>query len=158
MSANAISIIQGAAVTPSPEFHPANLKVFRSIPSRHHDIVVLRGAVIVYETDTLCREGVQDGAFYVLESQHPAANMQWESWLRRECEDGDKHRRAQPKSPLTTRRKVIQALRCPSGEDRWWHRLPSGFTDGPIHGWSIGHNFVGKVVGIYCPERLEVRQ
>jgi hypothetical protein len=37
-------------------------------------------------------------------------------------------------------------------------RLASGFRDGPIHNWAIGHNFVGKVAGIYRPEGLEVRQ
>lgn len=155
--ATAIQCIEHPAPAPLPEFHPASLKVFRSIPAYHHGIVALRGAVIVYETDTLYREGVQDGSFYVVESQYPPANMAWESWLWAECEDEHKHRRAQPRSPLKTSREVVQAIRCPGGEDRWWYRLPSGFTDGPIQGWSIGHNFVGKVAGIYRPEGLEPR-
>lgn len=155
--ATAIQRIEHPAPAPHPEFHPGNLKVFRSIPAYHHGIVALRGAVIVYETDTLFREGIQDGSFYVVESQYPAANMPWESWLRAECEDEQRHGRAQPRSPLITRREVVQAIRCSSGEDRWWHRLPSGFTDGPVQGWSIGHSFVGKVVGIYCPQRLGAR-
>lgn len=154
MMATQLALREPSPVTAlfSPQEEATRLKIFREIPRYHHEVAVLLGMVVVYETDSLFRDSVQDGGLYVTESQYPVAGMRWESWLRYEVEDEDRHRRAQPRSPLKTSRTVVKAVRCPSGKDLWWLRLPSGFSDGPIHGWSIGHNFVGKVVGIYAPE------
>lgn len=141
-----------AAVSQQEPFMLPDLHLFTSIPEYHHGIATLRGAVVVYATDTLFREGVIDGAFYVIENQHPPSNMEWRRWLRLELADENVERRCQPFSPLTTSRTVVQIVRCPSGQNRWWRRLPSGFSDGPLEHWSIGFNIVGKVVGLYAPD------
>jgi hypothetical protein len=143
------------AAPPRSDFDLQDLRLFDRIPEFHHDIVALDGMVVVYDTYILGCEGVQDGSFYVIEHQYPVAGMRWESWLQFEWDDEHRKRRAQPRSPLKTSREVIRAVRCPSGEDRWWFKLASGFSDGPIHGWSVGHNFVGKVVGLFHPNPVE---
>lgn len=133
-------------------FDLPDLRVFTSIPDYHYyGIVALRGAVIVYE-DTLCREGVIEGAYYVVENQHPPAGMTMDRWLEYEWEDS--HRRCQPRSPLKVSRRVVQLLSCKEMPGHWWQRQSSGFNDGPYPDWSIGFNLVGKVVGIYAPGHL----
>lgn len=123
-----------------------DMRVFTSIPEHHHDVVALGGIVAVYETDTLCREPIRDGAFYVVESQYPVGGMSWQSWLDLETAHGSP--RAQPHTPLKTRRRVIKAV---WRKDRWWHALPSGFHDGPFDEWAVAFSFVGKVAGVYQP-------
>jgi hypothetical protein len=152
---NALALIESAAPALLPEFQPHRLPVFASIPAYHHDVAVLHGMVVVYDTDTLAKEGVQEGSFYVKETQYPVAGMRWESWLRLECEDQHRDRRAQPRSPLKTRREVVQAVRL---RGSWFLRLASGFNDGPVEEWSLGHDFVGKVVGVYDPSAADVDQ
>jgi len=135
-------------------FNLHDLRVFTSIPRYHHDVVVLRGMVVVFETDGRCREGfIQEGSFYVRESQYPVANMSWDSWLDMECERRAKYKGLQPRSPLSIRREVVRAVRWPRS-DNWALRLSSGFTDGPYHDWAFGCDLIGKVVGIYHPDGL----
>lgn len=138
------------AVAPD-EFDLRSFKIFGRIPD-HPDfgIVALRGAVLVYDESDLHREGVVEGALYVRESQHPTACMDWERWLDLERDDARRSRRAQPSSPLKTRREVVQAVRAAAG-DRWGLRLASGAIDGPYYEWAFGRNLVGKIVGIYRP-------
>lgn len=143
----------GKAPAPTSEaFALHGMRVFTEVPEHHHGIVALRGAVVIYETDTLYREKLQDGGFYVIESQHTPSRMQWQTWLRTELQDEHVERRAQPSSPLRTTREVVQLVRRPAGgQDRWWHRLSSGFHDGPFYDWAVALHIVGKVVGIYAP-------
>lgn len=148
------ALVRRGEVTAPPKPEPftlPDLRVFSTIPEYHHGIVTLRGAVVVYATDTLYREGLVDGGFYVVERQHTPCGMNWRRWLLLELADEHVERRAQPFSPLTTSREVVQLVRCPGDGDRWWQRLPSGFSDGPLEGWCIGNNIVGKVVGLYAP-------
>jgi hypothetical protein len=129
------------------------LRVFTSVPEHHHGIVALRGAVVVYETDALSREGVLDGAYYVVENQHPPAGMRMDRWLEGEWEGSD--RRAQPRSPLNVSRRVVQLVRCAERPGHWWQLQTSGFSDGPYPDWSVCFNLVGKVVGIYRPSQSD---
>ena len=146
----------GQALTPAPMGVSAgwtsprfqDLRVFDAIPPHRHDIVTLAGAVIVYETDCLCREPIEDGGIYVIESQHPVAGMSYQAWLDREA--ANPAPRAQPDSPLKTRREVVQVVQK---KGHWWQVQPSGFHDGPFSEWTIAHNMVGKVAGIYQPGR-----
>lgn len=102
---------------PTPEaFALHGMRVFTEIPEHHHGIVALRGAVAIYETDTLYREELQDGGFYVVESQHTPSRMQWRTWLRMELQDEHVERRAQPRSSLRTTREVVQVVRRPAGD------------------------------------------
>jgi len=136
------------AASEKANFSFEHLRIFERIPDHHHGVVALAGRVVVFETDTLFREGVVDGALYVAESQHPVSGMSWEAWLSYEVED--KSRRARPSSPLHVTRQVVQMRRRPD-EDLWYRRLASGFSDGPIHDWAAGFGLIGKVVGIYHP-------
>lgn len=137
-------------------FQLHGLRVFNRIPAHHHGVVVLRGAVVVYETDSLCREPIQEGGFYVVERQNPRAGRSWTAWLKDELCDADG--RGGPRSRLSTSREVIQAVRLVRhGHDpKWWYRLPSGFHDGPLQDWAVGLDFIGKVVGLYIPEAKQV--
>jgi hypothetical protein len=150
-----MSALALATTLPSPceqaqEFSVQDLRIFTSIPDRHHEIVALRGAVIVYDTDSKGREGfVEEGGLYVIEHQYTPAGMPYDSWLRHELEDSI--RRAQPWSKLKTSREVIRLERHPKMTDKWGYRLASGFWDGPLHEWAICFPMVGKVVGIYRP-------
>lgn len=135
---------------PAPEgFNLAGLRAFASVPE-HCGVTTLRGAVVVYDPDHIHREGVIEGAFYVIESQRPPSSMDYARWLEEERHGAS--RRAQPLSPLTTSRRIVQMVRLAERPDWWWHRLPSGFHDGPLEDWSIGFNVVGKVVGLYAPD------
>lgn len=140
-----------AVISPQPDgFSFSGLRVFDSIPEYHHGIVALRGAVVVYETDSIGREGfIEEGGFYVVERQYPPACMSYGLWLKEEMEDAKG--RAQPWSRLKTSREVIRLYRWPRGNDLWRFLLPSGWSDGPYEGWSMCFGMVGKVVGIYHP-------
>ena len=147
----ALATISRAPVTPTPiepDFALADMAVFTVIPVNFHGIVALGGMVAVYATDLIDREGILEGAYYVRESQRPAACMAWEQWLQREVEE--RYRRVGPRSPLQIRREVVQAIRWPSADD-WSLRLASGYVDGPYHDWAFGCDLIGKVVGIYHP-------
>ncbi|WP_126174355.1 hypothetical protein [Altericroceibacterium xinjiangense] len=129
------------------DFSFNGMRIFTSIPDYHYDVAALRGMVIVYDRECLSRDPIKEGNFYVVESQYPVGGMSWEMWL--ELERGDRTSRAQPSSPLRTRREVVEAVRR---DGRWWHRLPSGFHDGPFQEWAVAHQMVGKVVGLYRPD------
>lgn len=133
---------------PKPQFGFGDLRVFTSIPDRHHDVTHLLGQVVVYETDGLCREHIQDGCLYVVEDQRPTGGMSWET----HDEFNQRHARGQPRVRIHSSRRVIKAARCHHDPDLWWQVLPSGAKDGPIKGWAMAFNFVGKVVGIYRPD------
>lgn len=130
------------------DFAIDDLQVFTSIPEHRHDVVSLLGLVMVYETDALDYEAIQEGAFYVVEDQHPVGGMNWETHDRLNREHGP----SAPRSRIRTSRRVIRAVRCHHDPSLWWQVLPSGHCDGPIPDWSMAHNFVGKVVGIYRPD------
>ena len=131
------ALARSAVLPAAPEpFILPDMRVFDRIPEYHHDIVALRGAVVVYETDSICREDfIEEGAFYVVEHQYTPAGMPYEDWLRREMEDAKG--RAQPWSRLKTSREIVRLYRWPKGDNLWRFLLPSGM--------------VGKVVGIYQP-------
>lgn len=134
------------------DFGLHDLRIFDHIPDhRDYGIVALRGLVVIYDVKPLHTEGVIEGAFYVREHQYPRACRPWQDWLRSEWDERD--RRAGPYSPLVITREVVRAIRWPRpGEtNNWAARLASGFIDGPYYDWCFGHNFVGKVVGIYRP-------
>jgi hypothetical protein len=138
------------AIPPTPsDFSFHGFRIFTSVPDHpDYGTVALHGMVVIYDERPIHMEGLVEGSFYVRESQHPVAAMAWESWLKSEWED--RARRGQPRSPLKTRREVVQAMRWPYA-DNWSVRLSSGFVDGPYHDWAFGYDFVGKVVGIYRP-------
>jgi hypothetical protein len=151
MGALAIASRPLAVLDQEADFHLHGIRVFTSIPKRGHDVVVLRGSVIVYDTDAHHYGETEDGGFYVVERQRPPSLMPWESWLKHELRDAG--RCAGPISRLVTTREVIQAVRIErkSCDSTWHYRLPGGFCDGPLYDWAVGMDFVGKVVGIYKP-------
>lgn len=157
MASTALAIAKPSAlVAESPGFDFADMRIFTSVPAHDfYDVVALRGAVVVMDRSLIGREGILEGALYVRESQRPHACMQWGHWLRVELDQGEVHRRAGPVGPLKTRREVVQATRWLRDDgrpkDNWAVRLASGFVDGPYYDWSFGHDFIGKVVGIYRP-------
>lgn len=136
---------------PDDEFNLRGLRIFTSIPD-HTDVgvVALHGLVAVYDRKPIYIEGIVEGAYYVREHQHTPARMPIDSWLRAELADPHVHRRAQPWSPLTVTREVVQPFRR-VGQDRWWVRLESGFVDGPYVDWFFGRDLIGRVVGLYLP-------
>ena len=153
MTSTALARADHPLAPPTEEltFAFSDLRVFTSIPAHHHDIIAFRGAVLVFCTDfRCCHETVEEGALYVRESQRPAANMLWESWLRLECEEAFRYRNHCPRSPLKIVREVVQAVRWPR-RDAWALRLASGFVDGPYKDWAFGTDLVGKIVGVYRP-------
>jgi len=132
----------------------AQLRVFTRIPKHHHDVTALLGLVLVYETDTLCRDGLEEGALYVVESQHPVAGMSWETYDRFNLKRDPREGRVR----LETKRRVVRLIRPERDPKHWYHVLPSGWHDGPfIDEWRAAQDFVGKVVGIYVPGGLEGR-
>jgi hypothetical protein len=136
------------AAPEAASFDIACLQIFSEIPAFHHDVVALSGMVAVYDYECLGREGIEEGGFYVRESQHTPAAMSWDRWLTAELQD--RTPRCQPRSPLKVRREVVRAFRCPQ-TGNWALQLASGFIDGPYHDWSFGTDLIGKVVGIYLP-------
>ena len=151
MGALAITSSVPATLDHAQDFHLHDLRVFTSIPKHGYDVVVLRGAVIVYDTDAHRDGKTEDGAFYVVERQRTPSMMPWGNWLTLELRDGAG--RGGPFSPLKTSREVIQAVRLKRGtnEERWFYRLAGGFCDGPLCDWAVGLDFIGRVVGIYRP-------
>ncbi|WP_324741603.1 hypothetical protein U8326_00050 [Tsuneonella sp. CC-YZS046] len=129
------------------DFALQKLRVFRSIPVHHHDVVALQGYVVVYETDGLCCEEIQDGALYVVENQRPVGGMGWETYDRFNRE----HEPCEPRVRISTSRRVVRVIRRAGEPKRWWHVLPTGYHDGPYADWGVAHSMVGKVVGIYQP-------
>lgn len=138
------------AVSETPDFALDDLRVFSSIPNAHYDVVPLLGMVAVYETDTLTRDGVIDGALYVIEDQHPIGGMSWETADRLNRERSPD----QPRYRIKTRRRVVRAVKHPNAPSSWFHLQPGGYPDGPIYDWAVADNFVGRVVGIYKPEAV----
>lgn len=138
--------------TPAPldareAFDFSDLRVFTTIPP-HHDVVTMRGLVVVYETDSLHRDGIEMGKLYVRENQRPRAGQGWERWLEREW--AERRENHSPSSLLRTEREVVQAITWPrTGGPAL--RLASGFVDGPYHEWAFGRTLIGKVVGLYRP-------
>lgn len=145
-------MVSTALALPAQEpegFTLPEMRVFTSIPDCHYyGIATLRGAVVVYE-DCLGREGVIEGAFYVVEDQNAPSGLTFDRWLQGEWEGAA--RRAQPFSPLKISRRVVQLVRCEGMDGHWWQHQSSGFSDGPYPDWSVCFNLVGKVVGIYAP-------
>lgn len=136
------------AASETPDFALDDLRVFHSIPDNSHDVVSLLGMVVVYETDTLARDGLIDGALYVIEDQRPVGGMNWETCDRLNRERGP----GQPRYRIKTRRRVIRAVKHPNDPCAWFHLQPGGYPDGPIYDWAVADNFVGRVVGIYKTE------
>jgi hypothetical protein len=150
MSGAARSVI---ATSPEPDnlgFSFGDLRVFTSIPLHHHDVVALSGFVVVYETDSLGREGVNEGSLYVVEDQRPVGGMSWELYDRLNREYGPRD----PRVRVSTSRRVIRAVKRDSDASHWWHVHPSGFHDGPFPDWAAAHTMVGKVVSVYRPGPL----
>jgi hypothetical protein len=131
----------------APQFAFGELCVFSTVPQHHHDVTTLLGMVLVYETDTLCLEGIKEGAYYVVEDQHPVSGMSWELYDRCNRE----HRPREPRVRIKTSRRIVRAVRRTQEPDLWWLALPSGFHDGPYEDWVVAGNMVGKVVGVYQP-------
>lgn len=129
----------------SPSF--AALRVFSTVPEDHHDVAICLGMVLVYETDTLTRDGIEDGALYVVEDQRPPSGMSWEIY--------DRLNRSfwpdQPRVRLKTTRRVVRAVKRIGDPEQWWQVQSSGYRDGPFAGIYVAQNMVGKVVGIYRP-------
>ena len=123
---------------------PLTLRIFGEVPDSC-DVVPLRGLVAVYDTDW---RFVRDGGLYVVERQTPVGGMSWETYDRFNREHGPR----EPRCRIKTSREVVQVRRRPGDSDpSWWLVLPSGFHDGPIADWALGHNFVGEVLGLYRP-------
>ena len=129
-------------------FSGSELRVFSSVPEFHHDVAALLGLVFIYETDGLCRKGIEDGALYVVEDQRPVGGVSWETYDQFNRGHGPR----EPRVRITTSRRVVRAIRRQDHPDHWWQVLPSGFHDGPFPDWSMTHNMVGKIVGLYRPE------
>jgi len=152
MASTALTVVTHLPAVPPPttDFDLHGLRIFTSVPDhRDYGIVALHGMVVIYDERPICMEGVLEGAFYVRESQYPVSGMPWDSWLRAEWDD--RTPRIQPRSRLKIRREVVQAMRWPYA-DNWSVRLSSGYVDGPYHDWAFGHDFLGKVVGLYQPD------
>jgi hypothetical protein len=152
---SALTRIETPAATPAnieeaASFDFSDLRVFTSIPRYHYDVVAMRGLVVVYDRECLGREGIQMGKLYVRENQLPPSSMPWDQWLKSEwAEREDRHK---PYSRLTVRREVVLAFTHPRHGGPCV-RLDSGHVDGPYHEWAFGMDLIGKVVGIYRPER-----
>ncbi len=131
-----------------PEIEVPQLSAFDVVPEHGYGVVIMRGQVIVYDSEALHREAVIEGEYYVAESQRPPGNMPLINWLRLEQRD---EVRAQPYSPLKTERQVVQLVRRGIGPDNWFQRLVGGYGDGPYYDATIGNNLVGRVVGIFRP-------
>lgn len=148
-STDLATVARPPAVTPDADFNLHGLRIFTSIPDHcDYGIAALTGMVVIYDEKPLHTEGIIEGSFYVRESQHPYSGLGWEQWLQQELKDCTP--RSQPGSRLKTRREVVRAIRWPY-QDQWSLRLSSGHVDGPYLEWAFGSDFVGKVVGIYCP-------
>lgn len=76
------------------QFEMPRLRVFTEIPQHHHDVVALLGQVLVFDTEGLCREPIQDGALYVVEDQRPPGGASWEMFDRSNREHNLRWRRA----------------------------------------------------------------
>ena len=129
-------------------FDFTGLRLVESIPDDRHDVAVLLGEVVAYDLDALHREPLQEGALYVVESQHPVGGMSWETYDRFNREFVA---RGESRVRIATTRRVIRALRHPRMADHWAHVQPNGFHDGPFPDWAATHNIVGKVVGVFRP-------
>jgi hypothetical protein len=125
-----------------PEFGTPDLAVFRRVPHRH-GVAVLRGMVVVYDPDAVRWDGLEAGGYYVVEYQRPRSGMTEEMRLRLG-------------SPLQTEREVVRLFQIDrdSVRDLWWLRHSgSTFVSGPMQDFNLADMIVGKVVGIYVPER-----
>lgn len=154
----ALAKIEAGGALPAPienetaGFDFSDLRIFTSIPRCHHDVAVMHGLVVVYDTDCIGREGIQIGKLYIRESQRPYAMFSWEEWLKLEWEERD--RRCGPSSFLRTRREVVQAVHHRHGSGLAL-RMATGGVDGPYHDWAFGRDLIGKVVGVYQPAGLK---
>lgn len=126
-----------------------DLAIFNFVPSGC-DVVPLGGMVAIFDRDTLCREEITEGAYYVRERQRPRAGILWSNWLALEARDATP--RFGPASPLQIEREVVRAVRWRRG-DQWALQSAEGYTDGPFHDWAFGHDVIGKVIGLYQPKR-----
>ncbi|XAP76978.1 hypothetical protein ABC955_10280 [Citromicrobium bathyomarinum] len=143
---SALAIADRAIASPEDEFAPGaySLRSFDHVPESF-DVVPLRGMVAL--ADPRWYE-IAEGRYYVIETQHPPGGMGWETFddcVRRRGSDGG------PRPLLKTSRRVVRAVRRTATGDAWWFIHESGFADGPIKAWAVGHNVVGEVVGIYRP-------
>ena len=146
--------MSNSSPTPAPIAEPegfdvSELHIFTSIPRYHHDVVALRGLVVVFDTECLRREGIQMGKLYVRQNQSPPSSMAWEEWLKQEW--ADRERRHGPVSRLRISREVVLAFAHPRHGGPCV-RLDSGYVDGPYHEWAFGMDLIGKVVGVYRPD------
>ncbi|MBH1944429.1 hypothetical protein I5L01_09305 [Erythrobacter sp. YJ-T3-07] len=143
---SALAVATSKLAMPNGEFSSGThaLRIFDRVPSGH-DVVPLCGMVAVSHPKWL---EMVEGGFYVVETQHPPGGMVWQTYdehVQRYDMDGG------PRTLLKTSRRVIRAVRREATGDAWWFIHESGFADGPIKAWAVGHNVVGEVVGIYRP-------
>jgi hypothetical protein len=96
--------------------------------------------VVVYDEGGLNREGLEEGAYYVVEYQRPRAGMSWKMHRQLRSERVDTHR------------EVVQVDRCPWRRDHWITRhARSWLVDGPWPQIGLTDRIVGRVVGLYVP-------
>ena len=138
-----LSTIMGQPSTQNEVFAISGLRLFNSIPE-DHDVVPLKGRVMVFDPNALHREEIVDGGLYVVENQHPVGGMSWETYDRF-------NQTSEPRVRIKTSRRVVRTVRRENVPNQWWQVLPSGYHDGPFPDWSVTLNMVGKVVGIYIP-------
>lgn len=143
---SALALAQPVAATTGDGFHSDALKLesFARIPPGF-DVVPLSGMAAVFNPKW---SDIIEGRYYVVESQQPTGGMSWHLY--------DEHvlrcdRDGSPRTLLKTTRRVVQAIRRENTGTAWWFVHESGFSDGPIKDWAVGHNIVGEVVGIYQP-------
>lgn len=143
---NALASIEALPAAPKGDFYtgaPA-LSSFQSVPSGC-DVTPMGGMVAIFDVRW---SEIQEGGYYVVESQHPVGGMSWET-----CDQINRSKApADPRVRLKTARRVVRATRRETTSGAWWFVQEGGFQDGPIADWAVGYNVVGEVVGIYRPD------
>ena len=135
------------AIAPDDDPFPLHgLRIFRTVPAHHHDVVALQGFVVVFETGPIGDE-IADGGLYVAEHQRPPGGMNWETFDRLMMQHGP----AEPRARLKTSRTVVRLVRDAADPALWWHIAAGGWRDGPFEHWGATLNLVGKVAGLYQP-------
>lgn len=124
-----------------------DLRIFNRVPANNHDVVTLAGMVMVYRKDVPSSDGIRDSALYVVECQRPVSGLSWEAYDRFNSHHGPR----EPRVRIITCRKVVKLVKREGQPDMWWHIDAAGRHDGPFADWSVAHDLIGVVVGIYQP-------
>lgn len=132
----AIAINLGGA----PALPSSPVAAFHSIPAGH-GVAILGGEVVVYDEQSLGIDGLQAGAFYVVEYQRPHERMSWQLHQQHDCQR------------VEARREVIRAEPSRQLPDHWAMRHASGSSSGPICENNLAEMILGRVVGIYRPKQ-----